>query len=141
MDESRDETPELVAVYDQCRDQGLTIVGVNLQEPHGNVREFAEDFGIRFPVVIDRKGEVANKWRLGGPLQGIPTSYFPDETGVVPEFFYGSHDRERLERAPGNDPAPGGRVSRDSSQGAHSIKRASESKSRASGASGGSTLD
>ncbi len=85
----RDEIPELVAAYDQYRDQGLVIVGVNLQEPDGNVREFAEDFGIQFPVVIDRNGDVADKWRLGGPVQGIPTSYFLDEAGVVREFFYG----------------------------------------------------
>lgn len=85
----RVEIPELVAAYDRYRHQGLVIVGVNLQEPGDQVQAFAEEFGMAFPVVIDRGGGVADVWRLGGPVGGIPTSYFIDESGVIQDFFYG----------------------------------------------------
>lgn len=85
----RAEMPELVAAYAQFRDEGLIIVAVNLQETNGQVLDFAEEFGIDFPIVVDRDGELKDVWRLGGPVDGIPTSYFLDETGVVQDLFLG----------------------------------------------------
>ncbi len=93
----RAEIPELVAAYERYRDEGLVIVAVNLQESNGQVLEFAEEFGMTFPIVIDRDGDVANVWRLGGPIEGIPTSYFLDETGVIRSFFYGPMTKDSLE--------------------------------------------
>ena len=93
----RAEMPELVAAYEQHRAQGLVIVGVNLQEPDGRVLDFADEFGMTFPIVIDRDGELADAWRLGGPIEGIPTSYFVDPTGVIRELFYGPMTEEALE--------------------------------------------
>ncbi len=93
----RAEIPELVMAYERYRDQGLVIVAVNLQESNGQVLEFAEEFGMEFPIVIDRDGDVANVWRLGGPIEGIPTSYFLDETGVIRGFFYGPMTEDALE--------------------------------------------
>ena len=36
-----------------------------------------------FPIVIDRNGGVGDAWRIGGPIEGIPSSYFIDATGIV----------------------------------------------------------
>jgi peroxiredoxin len=94
----KDEIPELVEAYDRYRDAGLVIVGVNLQEPDGAVRDFAQDFGMTFPLAIDRDGEVGDAWRLGGPVEGIPTSYFVDEAGVVRDFVYGPMTAELLDQ-------------------------------------------
>ncbi len=85
----RAEMPELVAAYTRYRGQGLEIVGVNLQETNDQVLDFAEEFGIEFPLVIDRDGELTGVWRLGGPIDGIPTSYFIDEAGVLQDITYG----------------------------------------------------
>lgn len=93
----RAEMPELVAAYERYRDDGLVIIGVNLQETNGRVISFAEDFGIEFPLVIDRDGELSDVWRLGGPIEGIPTSYFIDATGVVRAFFFGPMQADDLE--------------------------------------------
>ena len=93
----RQEVPELVAAYRAYREQGLVIVGLNLQEPNQRVLKFAQEFGMTFPIVVDRSGEVADVWRLGGPVKGIPTSYFIDATGVIRDFFYGPMTKETLE--------------------------------------------
>lgn len=92
----REEMPEIVRVADEQADNGLTVVAVNLQENDGQVREFADEFGMEFPIVIDRTGEVASAWRIGGPIQGIPSSYFVDETGVVRARVFGPMDRDAL---------------------------------------------
>lgn len=92
----RQEMPEIVRAYDARRDEGLVVVGVNLQENTGQVRSFAEDFGMEFPVVIDRTGQVAEAWRIGGPIQGIPSTYFLDADGVVRKRIFGPMTEKTL---------------------------------------------
>ncbi len=92
----RAEMPDLVRAYAEYRDDGLEIVAVNLQETNKQVLDFADEFGIEFPIVIDRDGELTDVWRLGGPVDGIPTSYFLDEAGVVQEITYGPLTEEML---------------------------------------------
>jgi peroxiredoxin len=83
----REEMPAIVEQYARYKDQGLVVVGVNLQEADGKIEEFTTDFGIEFPVVIDRSGEVAETWRIGGAFDGLPSSYFIDEHGVVKAVY------------------------------------------------------
>ena len=85
----RREMPELVDAYAAYEDTGLVVVGIDLQEPDDVVQDFADEFGVTFPLVVDRDGELSDVWRLGGPVQGIPTSYFIDATGVIRSFYYG----------------------------------------------------
>jgi thiol-disulfide isomerase/thioredoxin len=92
----RREVPELVRAAERYGDD-LVIVGVDLQEPDDLVLDFAAEFGVTYPLVVDRDGELADTWRLGGPIEGIPTTYFIDVTGVVRDFFYGPLNEERLE--------------------------------------------
>ena len=79
----RQEMPAIVRAYDAHQRDGLVVVGVDLQENDGQVRDFAQEFGMKFPIVIDRNGGVGQAWHIGGPIQGIPSSYFIDPTGVV----------------------------------------------------------
>jgi peroxiredoxin len=92
----RREIPDLVRAAETYAAQGLVIVGIDLQEPDDIVLDFAEEFGITYPLVIDRDGELSDVWRLGGPVQGIPTSYFIDETGVIRAFYYGPINDDAL---------------------------------------------
>jgi peroxiredoxin len=93
----RQEMPEIVRAYDWSRDQGLVVVAIDLQENAGQVRAFAEDFGMTFPIVTDRTGQVADAWRIGGPVEGIPASYFVDAEGVVRARSYGPMDAVTIE--------------------------------------------
>ncbi len=85
----RDEIPEIVRAYEAHKGEGLVVVAVDLQEADETVRDFAEEFGMTFPIVVDRTGEVAQTWHVGGPIRGIPSSYFVDASGVIQELFYG----------------------------------------------------
>ena len=85
----RQEMPEIVRAYNARKDDGLVVVAVDLQENAGQVLDFAGDFGMTFPIVIDRTGEVGETWRIGGPVEGIPSSYFVDARGVVQARVFG----------------------------------------------------
>lgn len=90
----RQEVPELVQAYAAERDRGLVIVAINLQEQEDKVRDFAEAFGMQFPIALDRTGEVASAYRVQG--SGLPTSVFIDRQGVVRTVRYGAMNAEYL---------------------------------------------
>lgn len=75
----RKEFPELVQLYDANKERGLVVLGLNLQEPREQVRNFAEQYGATFPIVIDVDADVASQYRL----LGLPTTWFIDGEGVL----------------------------------------------------------
>ena len=83
------ETPDLIALYEEHRDAGILVLGVNLREADGQVQGFVEDFGVSFPILMDRNGQVASTWRIGGPNNGVPSTYFIDSKGVVRLVVFG----------------------------------------------------
>jgi peroxiredoxin len=85
----RAETPDLIELYERHQADGLVLIGVNLRENEGSVASFVEDFGISYPIVFDRTGEVAGTWRIGGPNRGVPSTYFIDSAGVVRKVVFG----------------------------------------------------
>lgn len=86
----RKEMPQFVQAYEKYKSHGLVIVAVNLQEGKSIAREFADDFGMDFPVVVDRDGEVGDLYRL----LGLPTTYFVDREGIVRSVFTGPFETE-----------------------------------------------
>lgn len=92
----RQEMPDIVKAYDANASAGFVVVGVDLQENVEQIRTFAQEFGMKFPIVIDRRGSVAAAWRIGGPIKGIPASYFLDERGIVQGRVYGPMTAEVL---------------------------------------------
>ena len=77
--------PQFVEAYHRLKDQGLVVIGLNLQEGKSIVEPFARDFGMDFPIAIDRDGEVGDEYRL----LGLPTTFFIDREGVVRSVFTG----------------------------------------------------
>jgi alkyl hydroperoxide reductase subunit AhpC len=78
--------PALQASYEQLRDEGFVIIGVNLTDnelaqgrTEDDIREFSQQYGITYPIALDMEGEVATAYRLF-PL---PTSYFVDAQGRI----------------------------------------------------------
>ncbi len=94
----RQEMPEIVKAYDAHAKDGLVVVAVDLQENDDAIRTFAQEFGMKFPIVIDRNGGVGSAWHIGGPVQGIPSSYFVDATGVVRARNFGPMTADTVEQ-------------------------------------------
>jgi peroxiredoxin len=92
----RVEMPELVLSYLDHRDEGLVVLAVNLREAGARVQPFVDEFELPFPILMDRDGEVARTWRVGGPMQGLPSSYFVDRDGVIQKVIYGAVTEKTL---------------------------------------------
>ena len=85
----RAETPDLIALYESHSPGGLELLGVNLREADSAVQGFVEEFGVPYPIVMDRNGQVASTWRIGGPNNGVPSTYFIDSQGIVRLVVFG----------------------------------------------------
>jgi peroxiredoxin len=89
------EMPQFVAAYGRYQADGLEIIAVNVQESPSIVQPFVDDFGIDFPVALDKRGKVSDKYRI----IGLPTTYFIDRQGVIRNVFQGPF----LEKLEGTD--------------------------------------
>lgn len=81
----RQEVPQLVAAQERYADDGLVIIGLDLQEGPGLIQPFVDDYGIEYPVLIDRDSDVGDKYRL----LGLPTTFFIDAEGVIQSIYRG----------------------------------------------------
>jgi peroxiredoxin len=93
----RAETPDLIELHEEQAPRGLHMLGVNLREANGPVNSFVEEYGIPFPIVMDRDGQVASTWRIGGPNNGVPATYFIDRQGVVQLVVFGFLTQDKME--------------------------------------------
>ncbi len=89
----RGETPDLQALQQRAGGASFTVIGVNQQESPGDARSFAEQFGVTYPVLLDRSGEVSNAFRVG---RGLPVSVLVSPEGVVLRTYMGRVSAEDL---------------------------------------------
>lgn len=88
-----DEIPDFVDLYNEYKDEGLTILGVSIDEQGRSVViPFMEKYNVNFPIVID-DGTVMDKY---GPTMGIPTSYIIDKAGNLRYFAVGPLTKKEL---------------------------------------------
>jgi cytochrome c biogenesis protein CcmG/thiol:disulfide interchange protein DsbE len=86
----REEMPRLIDASERHAGEGLVVLAVNLREGPARIQGFVDDFGIEFTVAFDRDGEVARTWRIGGPTEGLPSSYFIGADGVIRKVAFGA---------------------------------------------------
>ena len=88
----RDEAPVLQKTYERYRDQGLVVLGVDVNDFRQDARRFMKRYGLTYPVVYDGKGSTVGKWGV----RGFPETFFVDRTGkLVGERIEGAVDIER----------------------------------------------
>ena len=89
----RAEIPDLEAAYQQYQDDGFVILGVNVEEPKETVAPFVEEFGMSYPVLLDKSGELMKIYRA----QGLPMSFIVDADGVIQVRHMGYLTGEQLD--------------------------------------------
>ena len=75
----REEMPDMEKVYQEYKDTGLVIIGVDLGESVSTVQEFVEDNGYSWIFVIDKDGKATQDYRV----TTIPKSVFVDKDGRI----------------------------------------------------------
>lgn len=95
----KEEAPVLEQLWQEERERGLVVVGVDVKDFRVDARRFARRFGLTFPIVYDGPGDT---WDDYG-LTGLPETFVLDRRGRVVEAFVGgintTEDRERLQDA------------------------------------------
>lgn len=81
----RAETPGLVRLAEQYKQQGLVVVGVSLDEDTGVVRPFVEEYKVSYPILLppDRAG-------LSEVVDSLPTSMLYDRQGRLAKRYEGA---------------------------------------------------
>jgi thiol-disulfide isomerase/thioredoxin len=74
----RAEMPDLQRAADAYGDS-VAILGINKLEPVSVIPPFADELQIRFPLIVNTKGDIANRYGA----KNIPTSFFVNTDGTV----------------------------------------------------------
>jgi cytochrome c-type biogenesis protein len=87
------EMPEMAKLYARYQSQGLIILGVDVKEDAGRVRDFVTPRGFRWQFVLDGDGAVSRRYYL----TGIPMHVFIDKTGAIRALQPGGLDTSMME--------------------------------------------
>ena len=81
----RAEMPELEQAYQEYRDNGLVVLGVNQGEDPATVRNFLQQLALDFPVVLDQQLQVSQRYHVNS----LPTTFFIDRNGIIRDQVIG----------------------------------------------------
>lgn len=75
----RTEMPALTDIYTQYKQKGLVVIGINIAETDVAASQFVEQYGLNFPIWMDRDRDVVDLYKIGP----IPSTYFIDPKGKI----------------------------------------------------------
>ncbi len=83
----RAEMPAIQRVYEANRDRGLEVLAVNTtyQDSEQAAADFVAEYGLTFPIPLDRTGAVARQYQL----RALPSTFFVDREGVIQKVIIG----------------------------------------------------
>ena len=73
------ELPEMQQLYDELRDEGFVIIGLNAEEKPEKVKTFVEKNHITFPIIISDDATINAIFGL----KHMPTTWFIDRKGIL----------------------------------------------------------
>jgi thiol-disulfide isomerase/thioredoxin len=85
--------PWLNRMHAKYRDDGLVIIGVNVDRNRQDADRFLRGLPIEFRIVYDSDGELATQYRL----EGMPSSYVFDRNGELAARHLGFQNAKRSE--------------------------------------------
>jgi thiol-disulfide isomerase/thioredoxin len=88
----RIEMPHMQATSEKYAGQ-VAIIGVNQMEPADRITDFAAEFGLTYPLLVDEQNVVNNLYGI----TSLPTTIFIDANGTVRELIIGTISQGVLE--------------------------------------------
>jgi cytochrome c biogenesis protein CcmG/thiol:disulfide interchange protein DsbE len=94
-DPCRVETPHLIKLYENYKGQfEILAVNVTVNDKEVNAKKFVDFFKLPFPVLLDRTGDITEKYQI----IGYPTNFFIDKNGKVIDIADGLLPPEEMEK-------------------------------------------
>ncbi|NLY80954.1 MAG: thiol-disulfide oxidoreductase ResA [Lysinibacillus sp.] len=87
------EMPALENVYSQYKDEGFSIVSVNLGQSNFVVEQFIEQYNLSFPVIIDKDKSIRQAYYVGN----LPVSFLINSEGEIIKVHEGELSEKMLE--------------------------------------------
>ena len=92
-----EEAPVLESAWRAYREQGLVVLGVDIQDTEAAGRRFIQQFGLTFPNAPDPKGKVS----IDYGVYGVPETFLIDRRGLIRDKKVGAvteaYIKERVE--------------------------------------------
>ncbi|MCD4685951.1 MAG: TlpA family protein disulfide reductase [Anaerolineae bacterium] len=88
----RAEMPALERIHARYADEGVVILGLNQGATEAEVRAFAEEHDLTFPLALDPAEQIGRVYEL----EAFPTTFFIDRDGVIRDVVYGGPMAEAL---------------------------------------------
>jgi cytochrome c biogenesis protein CcmG/thiol:disulfide interchange protein DsbE len=90
----RAETPDLIRLYKKYNGKfEILAVNVTVNDKEENAKKFARFFDMKFPVLLDRSGDITEKYQV----LGFPTNYFINKDGKIIYIANGMLQPDELE--------------------------------------------
>jgi hypothetical protein len=70
----------------------VVILGINQQEDAGVVRAFIQEFGVSYPILLDRSADLAPLYRL----MALPVTAFIDQQGILRFHHIGAMNEQQF---------------------------------------------
>ncbi len=86
------EMPMIDRFYRAKKNDGLEVLMINIKESKSIVTNFIERNGYSFQVLLDKSGEVSEKFQVFG----LPSTYFIDRQGIIQNSHMGGLTKEIL---------------------------------------------
>lgn len=91
----REETPDLVRVYEAYRDKGVEFAAISMDEdPEEAAPGFIQQYRVNYPVLVPPVDAV-----LTNAIQSIPTSFLVDASGKIARTWVGAVAEDDLSSA------------------------------------------
>lgn len=74
----RSEMPDLESIYKRFKKDGLMVLAITDEEP-GKVKPFVEEYGLSYPILLDRDKGVHKQYTI----EGLPRSFVYDRDGKL----------------------------------------------------------
>jgi len=81
----RVEIPHLQDLYNQYKDIGFTVIGVNIDNNKTKANRMARNLGAKFPILFDNTQTVSKLYSI----KAMPFTLLIDRDGRIREIFYG----------------------------------------------------
>ena len=81
----KEEMPLFERTWNEFKDKGLVLLGINVMDDKGNAKRFIESFGITYTNLYDSSGEVSHSYGV----IALPATFFIDKEGKIYKKNYG----------------------------------------------------
>ena len=89
----RSEAPILAEAYERWSALGVEFVGISIWDTEGDVRDFVEQHGIKYPNAVDEDGQIAVEFGV----RGIPEKFFVSPEGEIVRKINGPNTSQSLD--------------------------------------------